>query len=83
MVGQNKVARKARGDTKMINFKNTTVWTGKTFDIRSQLKAAGGVWSDAEKTWTVPPVLDRSERMQIERLWLKTDGISVVELAAV
>ena len=66
----------------MINFANQTVWTGKTFAIREQLKAAGGVWSDAEKTWTLPPAVGRSERMAIERLWLKSNGVDVAELVA-
>lgn len=67
----------------MINFKLATVWTGNTYGIRNALKAAGAVWSDSQKTWTLPPVLDRSERMQIEKLWLKTDNISVTELVSV
>ncbi len=65
----------------MVDFKNATVWTGKTFEIREELKAAGGVWSDSEKTWTLPAIVGKTERMQIERMFLKND-VHVAEIVA-
>jgi hypothetical protein len=67
----------------MINFKNTTIWSGNTYGIREQLKSFGAKWNDAEKTWTLPPADGRSNRMSIEKLWLKTDNVNVSEVASV
>ena len=59
----------------MADFSKTTIWTGKTFEIRSQLKDLGAKWDDAKKTWTLDPV-SRRELVPVQRLSLRA-GVEV------
>lgn len=59
----------------MADLTKQTTWTGKTYDIREQLKALGGKWDEESKTWTVPS-LSRREIVQATRLSLRP-GVDV------
>ena len=66
------------GDTKMTDFAKTTIWTGRTFDIRSQLKDLGAKWDDTKKAWTLDPV-SRRDLVPVQRLSLRS-GVDVVSV---
>lgn len=59
----------------MADFTKTTTWTGKTFEIRTQLKNLGATWSDEKKQWMLPAV-GRREIIAAQRLSLRA-GVEV------
>jgi len=60
----------------MADLTKETVWTGKTYDIRSQLREFGGKWDEAKKAWIVPG-LSRRQVVPAQRLMLR-QGVDVV-----
>lgn len=70
LVAAIETARQKTKGRKMADFTKTTIWTGKTFEIRAQLKDLGAKWDGATKSWTLEPV-GRHELVPTQRLALR------------